>query len=128
MSKMSEPHVLIVDDDQEITRAIGLRLRDAGFKPSIAFNGHQGLEIAQSAAPDAIVLDLRMPVMDGFTMLERLQNSVHTRNIPAIILSAEDADKARLRALRAGATVFVEKPYNSEDLIDKILLLIPPDP
>jgi DNA-binding response OmpR family regulator len=78
---MSEPHVLIVDDDREITRAIGLRLCNAGFKPSMAFDGQQGLAIAQSDAPDAIILDLRMPVMDGFTMLERLQTSVRTRNI-----------------------------------------------
>ena len=58
--------------------------------------------------------------MDGFTLLERLQNSVHTRNIPAIILSADAADKARLRALRAGATFFVEKPYKAQDLIDAL--------
>ena len=58
--------------------------------------------------------------MDGFTLLERLQNSVHTRNIPAIILSADAADKARLRALRAGATFFVEKPYKAQDLIEAL--------
>ena len=74
----------------------------------------------QSEPPDAIVLDLRMPVMDGFALLERLQNSVHTRNIPAIILSADSADRARLKALRAGATYFVEKPYKAQDLIDAL--------
>lgn len=117
---MSESRVLIVDDDREIARALGLRLSNAGFKPIMAFDGQQGLTMAQSDPPDAIVLDLRMPVMDGFTLLERLQNSVHTRNIPAIILSADAADKARLRALRAGATFFVEKPYKAQDLIDAL--------
>jgi DNA-binding response OmpR family regulator len=112
--------VLIVDDDREITRAIGLRLSNAGFEPVMAFDGQEGLEIAQRDPPDAIVLDLRMPVMDGFTLLEKLQNSVHTRNIPAIILSADAADKARLRALRAGATYYVEKPYRAKDLIDAL--------
>jgi CheY-like chemotaxis protein len=112
--------VLIVDDDREIARAIGLRLSKVGFKTFTAFDGQQGLAAAQSDRPDAIILDLRMPVMDGFTMLERLQNSVHTRNIPAIILSADAADKARLRALRAGATFFVEKPYKAQDLIDAL--------
>src|SRR3954451_8706382 len=61
-----------------------------------------------------------MPLMDGFTMLERPQNSVHKRRIPAIILSADAADKARLRAFRAGATFFVEKPYKAQDLIDAL--------
>jgi len=111
---------LIVDDDREITRAIGLRVSKAGYLPLMAFDGQQGLTIAQSDPPDAIVLDLHMPVMDGFAMLERLQNSVHTRNIPTIILSADAAGKARLRALRAGATYFIEKPYKAQDLIDAL--------
>jgi CheY-like chemotaxis protein len=62
---------LIVDDDREITRAIGLRLSKAGFLPIMAFDGQQGLMIAQSDPPDAIILDLHMPVMDGFAMLEQ---------------------------------------------------------
>lgn len=121
---MSESRVLIVDDDREIARAVGLRLSHAGFKPITAFNGQEGLTIAQSDPPDAIILDLRMPVMDGFALLERLQNSVHTRNIPAIILSADAADKARLKALRAGANYFVEKPYKAQDLIDALIITL----
>jgi len=113
-------NVLIVDDDREITRAIEFRLRNAGFDTTTAFDGRAGLSIVQTQPPDAIVLDLRMPVMDGFELLERLQNSVHTRNIPAIILSADAADKARLKALRGGATFFVEKPYKAQDLIDAL--------
>ena len=114
---MSALSVLVVDDDREIVRAIELRLSKAGFRPIVAFNGQEGLAIARSDMPDLILMDLRMPVMDGFTMLERLQNSVHTASIPAIILSADSADQARLKALHSGATYFVEKPYNSEDLI-----------
>ena len=121
---MAETRVLIVDDDREITRAIGLRLSNVGFKPIMAYDGQEGLEIVQKNPPDAIILDLRMPVMDGFQLLEKLQNSVHTRNIPAIILSADAADKARLKALRAGATYFVEKPYRAQDLIDALSVTI----
>ncbi len=117
---MANENVLIVDDDREITRAIELRLRNAGFRTTTAFDGQDGLSITQREPPDAIVLDLRMPVMDGFEMLARLQNSVHTRNIPAIILSANSADRARLKALRGGATFFVEKPYKAQHLIDAL--------
>ena len=102
---MAETRVLIVDDDREITRAIGLRLSNVGFKPIMAYNGQEGLEVVQKNPPDAIILDLRMPVMDGFQLLEKLQNSVHTRSIPAIILSADAADKARLKALAGGRHV-----------------------
>jgi CheY-like chemotaxis protein len=94
-----------------------LRLSNAGFDPVVAFDGEEGLTIALNDTPDAILMDLHMPVMDGFSMLERLQNSVHTANVPAIIISADSADKARLKALRSGATYFVEKPYKPDDLI-----------
>jgi CheY-like chemotaxis protein len=117
---------LIVDDDPEIVRAIELRLSNAGFKSMVAFDGQEGLATAQSNAPDLILMDLRMPVMDGFAMLERLQNSVHTASIPAIILSADSADRARLKALRSGATYFVEKPYNPEDLIGALNAALAP--
>lgn len=118
--------VLIVDDDREIVRAVELRLRSSGFAPMVAFDGQEGLGIAQSTRPDVILMDLRMPVMDGFTMLERLQNSVHTANIPAVILSADSADRARLKALRGGATYFVEKPYEPEDLIQALTAALTP--
>src|ERR1044072_3000996 len=107
MEEVAESRILVVDDDREIARAIGLRLSNVGLKPTMAFDGQQGLEIAQRDPPDAIILDRRRPVRDGSTRRERLQNPVHTRNIPAIILSADTANKARLKALRAGATFFV---------------------
>ncbi len=120
--------VLIVDDDREIVRAIALRLGNAGFETLTARDGQEGLSIALEKAPDAILLDLRMPVMDGFTMLGRLQNSVHTASTPAIILSADSADRARLKALRGGATYFVEKPFSAEDLIRALTTALSPQP
>jgi CheY-like chemotaxis protein len=123
---VSAVNVLIVDDDREIVRAIELRLRNSGFEPMVAFDGQEGLQTAQRNRPDVILMDLRMPIMDGFTMLERLQNSVHTANIPAIILSADSADRARLKALRGGATYFVEKPYKSDDLIQALTAALTP--
>ena len=123
---MSALNVLIVDDDPAIVRAIDLRLRKAGFNTLFAYDGREGLAIAQREAPDAVLMDLRMPVMDGFTMLEKLQNSVHTARIPAIILSADSADRARLRVLRSGATFFVEKPYRAEDLMQALNVALAP--
>lgn len=120
MSEAAQRSVLIVDDDREIVRALGLRLGRAGFHPIMAYDGQEGLDAALRDSPDAIVLDLRMPVMDGYAMLERLQKSVHTASIPAVILSADAADRSRLKALRGGATYFVEKPYKAEDLIQAL--------
>ncbi len=118
--------VLVVDDDKEIVRALELRLRKSGFATTAAYDGQQGLDMAQHSRPDVILMDLRMPVMDGLTMLKRLQNSVLTANIPAVVLSADSADRARLQAMRGGAAFFVEKPYTSEDLIETLNAAVKP--
>ncbi len=126
---MSAPRILIVDDDRQIVKAIELRLTKAGFETMTAFDGKSGLDLALSNTPDAMILDLRMPVMDGMTMLDRLRNSVHTTNVPAVILSADAADRVRLDALRHGATYYVEKPYRPQDLITALnAALKPPRP
>jgi two-component system KDP operon response regulator KdpE len=111
------PTVLVVDDDPEIARAVQLRLHQAGFGAILAHDGAEALAIAASRRPDAVVLDLRMPAMDGFAVLARLVESEGVTAIPAIILSADVAERARLKALNDGAAYFVEKPYRPHDLI-----------
>jgi two-component system KDP operon response regulator KdpE len=113
----TRPTVLVVDDDPEIARAVQLRLDRAGFGAILAHDGVAALALAASRRPDAVVLDLRMPAMDGFAVLARLVKSEGASAIPAIILSADVAERARLKALNDGAAYFVEKPYRPHDLI-----------
>lgn len=114
--RVSKPMVLVVDDDREIARAVRFRLDRAGFAAIIAYDGLEALRLAEHCRLDAIVLDLRMPAMDGFAVLARLRLD-STFKIPAIILSADVAESARTRALDNGAAYFVEKPYRPRDLI-----------
>jgi len=115
---LPEKHsILIVDDDREILRGLSLRLRAAGFHVMKAYNGEMGLEMAIEARPDAMVLDIRMPVMDGLTMLTRLRALGELGAIPTIVLSANIADQARSQALQLGARYFLEKPYEAATLI-----------
>ncbi len=114
------PQILVVDDDREIVLGLSVRLRAAGYEVSIAGNGHEGLAAAIDILPDAIVLDIRMPVMDGLTLLTELRRHENTKTIPIVMLSANVADSARSKALNLGASCFLEKPFEAQKLIQRI--------
>lgn len=118
---MSDPiRVLLVDDDKAIVRACQLRLRAAGYQTTVAYDGPSALDLVRHAPPDAIVLDIRMPEMDGFEVLSRLQAEEATRAIPVIMLSANVAERAKTQALTQGARLFIEKPYRGEALVEAL--------
>jgi DNA-binding response OmpR family regulator len=112
--------VLLVDDDREIVRGAGIRLRAAGYEVLTAFDGQVGLIAAKQNLPDAIVLDVRMPVMDGLTMLRRLRDCHETKAIPVVILSASVVDRGKAKALEPGARYFLEKPYDPKSLLEAV--------
>ena len=109
--------LLIVDDDHEIARSLALRLRAAGYEVLTAFDGQAGLNAAIEHRPDAIVLDIRMPVMDGLEVLARLRERINTRYIPVVVISANVVEQTRASALDLGARCFLEKPYQAGTLI-----------
>jgi CheY-like chemotaxis protein len=106
----SKPCILLVDDDRSIVDALRLRLTLSGYEVITAHDGAQGLVLASERRPSLILLDIRMPVMDGLTMLARMRDSETTRHIPVVMLSASHDD--RQRALELGAYFFLEKPYD----------------
>ena len=110
--------VLIVDDDGEIVTGMRLRLEAAGYRTSAARDGHQCLECALADPPDAIVLDVRMPRLDGLATLKRLRTTDRTRQVPVVMLSASLADQRA--ALDAGARFFLTKPYQGSKLIEAV--------
>jgi HAMP domain-containing protein/CheY-like chemotaxis protein/GAF domain-containing protein len=105
--------VLIVEDDAELARTELDVARERGFKGIVALRGDSGLALAHEYKPDAIILDMNLPVMDGWSVLERLKEHPETRHIPVHIVSAGNG---RQNALRAGAVAFVEKPVSKEGL------------
>jgi CheY-like chemotaxis protein len=107
--------VLIVEDDPELARTELDVARERGFKGVVALRGDSGLALAHEYKPDAIILDMKLPVMDGWSVLERLKQHPETRHIPVHIVSGGDG---RHNALRAGAVAFVEKPVTKEGLDD----------
>lgn len=112
------PRVLIVDDDREIVLGTALRLRSAGYEPLAAFDGRDGISVARQQHPDATILDVRMPAMDGLEMIRELKHDEQTRDIPVVMFSASLSDKRR--ALDAGARFFLSKPCRSADLLEAL--------
>jgi CheY-like chemotaxis protein len=110
--------VLIIEDDRDIVRGMKVRLRTRGFNTMEAYDGQEGLEVANEEHPDAILLDVRMPRMDGLTTLHNLHSAESTRKIPVIMLSASLADQEA--ALDAGARFFLKKPYQDDMLLSAL--------
>ncbi len=107
--------VLLVDDDRDIILGASLRLRAAGYDTITAFDGQQGIEAALDERPDAIVLDVRMPRMDGMAALAMLHSCETTKDIPIVMLSASLVDQQA--ALDGGARFFLTKPYQGKTLV-----------
>jgi len=110
--------VLVVDDDRDLLAATTLRLQHAGFVTRCAYDGEEGLESAKRINPDAIVLDIRMPRMDGLTALKLLRSTPETMHIPVVMLSASRVDEQT--ALEAGARCFLRKPHNGALLVHAV--------
>ena len=107
--------VLIVEDDADFARTELEVARQRGFKGIVAMRGDSGLALAHAFKPDAIILDMALPGMDGWTVLDHLKHHPETRHIPVHIVSAGDG---RQNALKAGAVAFLEKPLTKEGLDD----------
>jgi CheY-like chemotaxis protein len=114
--------ILVIDDNHEVLLGASIRLRNAGYETLVALDAGEGISSAIREHPDAILLDVRMPGMDGLTALGELKRRTDTRDIPIVMLSASVVDQKA--ALDAGARFFLSKPYQGRNLIDAIQLAI----
>jgi len=113
--------VLVIDDEHGLSQALAIRLRAAGFVATTADNGLAGLASAHEHPPDAIVLDMRMPDMDGSEVHARLRQNPHLSSIPVIFLSANVQDSARHSALAEGAFAYLTKPYDPREVVTTVM-------
>src|ERR1700684_2779626 len=123
---MSNPKILVVDDDPDLVRALPLRLRANNYEVTTASDGYAAIAAAQKERPSLIILDLGLPVGDGFVVLDRLQNSGALAAIPVIVLSARDPQVNEERALKAGAAAFIQKPADNDELMNVIRVSLAP--
>ena len=111
------PQILLIDDDVAIATALRLRLWAAGYEVTVAATGARGLEIASQCPPQVILLDIRMPEMDGFEVCRRLKADDRLAAVPVVFISAEIADRARAMARHVGAAGYVHKPFEPEQVL-----------
>jgi two-component system, cell cycle response regulator DivK len=117
--------VLVVDDHDDNRELFATVLRDAGFVVITARDGAEGVELAARERPNIVLMDLAMPVMDGFDAIERLRSEDHGRGMLIIVASAFADRASRQRAAKVGADAFLAKPCSPRDLIALVNELAP---
>ncbi|MGD9427314.1 response regulator [Pantoea sp. NSTU24] len=114
---MNNSDILIVEDDPEIAAILTAYLQNSGYTISHAENGALALTYCATASPQLIILDVRMPVMDGWQVLAEIRRRGDT---PIIMLTANDDDVDKLSALRIGADDYVVKPFNPAEVVARV--------
>ena len=116
--------VLLVEDNEMNRDMLSRRLTRRGFEVLSAVDGQQGVDLARSEKPDIILMDMSLPVMDGWEATRRVKSDESTRNVPVIGLTAHAMSGDREKALEAGCDEYDTKPVEIDRLIGKIERLI----
>src|SRR5438874_5389275 len=117
----SKPRVLVVEDDTEIGEVLRRSLRLEGYDVKLAGDGVKALEESQVFEPDAVVLDLGLPRLDGVEVCRRLRED---GDVPILMLTARDALDARVEGLDSGADDYLVKPFEREELLARLRALL----
>lgn len=118
MSNLRNRRILIVDDESDLTEALAIRLSSGwGFTVAVAHDGEEGMRKTGVFHPDLILLDLAMPVVDGWEMCRRLRDDPSTRDIPIVIMTAWSTDDLHRRAMEEGVSEVLLKPADEDALL-----------
>lgn len=120
--KTPEARILVVDDEPTIVELLSVSLRFQGFEVATASSGAQGLDVARTFRPDAIVLDVMMHGMDGFGLLRRLR--ADGVDAPVLFLTAKDSLDDKISGLTLGADDYVTKPFSLEEVVTRLRVIL----
>ncbi|MGC4193091.1 MAG: response regulator transcription factor [Thermomicrobiales bacterium] len=120
------PRVLVVDDEENITFLVSRALQLSGMETAVAATGWDALEAAAEWRPDAIVLDVMLPDVDGFTVLQRIRD--RGQRTPVVFLTARDTAADRVRGLSEGGDDYLVKPFEVAELVARVRLRLRGDP
>jgi DNA-binding response OmpR family regulator len=121
---MCRKKILIVEDDPDLLRGLQLRLSANDYDVILAGNGMAGIAQMRKHKPDLMILDLGLPAGDGFSVLERMRINESLSSMPVIVFSGRDRVGNQDRALKAGASSFLQKPVENETLLAAIRLVL----
>jgi two-component system OmpR family response regulator len=114
--------VLVVEDDQDLSRQLGTALREAGYAVDTAFDGEEGHFLGDTEPYDAVVLDIGLPRLDGISVLERWRRD--GRTMPVLLLTARDRWSDKVAGIDAGADDYVAKPFHMEEVLARLRALV----
>ena len=120
----AKPRILVVEDEPALLKVLSMRLGMEGFDVQTASDGQEALDLIRAGAPDLVLTDLMMPVMDGGELTRTIKGDPLLRGIPVMILTALKEDRERNHLMTLGADGFAAKPYNSAELTQKIRELL----
>jgi len=124
MLKMEElshrKKILVIDDEPELIKAVEIRLKSIGYVVALSYDGRAGIDKAKEIKPDLIILDLIMPIMDGYVVAMELKNDPETKHIPIIILTASQREDLKTRCRELGVASFIMKPFDTSDLVNMV--------
>jgi DNA-binding response OmpR family regulator len=115
------PQILIVEDDKKTASLVALYLEREGFETIVAYDGHQALELARRHSPILVILDLMLPLLDGWEVCRELRRS---SDVPILILSARDEEIDRVAGLTLGADDYVVKPFSPRELVARVKAIL----
>ena len=113
-------HVLVVDDEPDITALVAYHLAKAGYQVTTAVSGPEALRLAEEQAPDLVVLDLMLPGLSGYEILEGLRRRPQTQDVGVILLTARREEADRIRGLALGADDYLVKPFAPQELVLRV--------
>jgi len=114
--------VLVVDDDESITKLLHIILSRQGYRVHIAHDGREAVEMAENLTPDLILMDMVMPGMDGFCATEQIKHNPKLKGIPVIFLAGRQTEEDHSKAFAKGATAFLVKPFTGDQIRNLVAL------
>ena len=118
--------VLIADDEPNIVTSLEFLMRGCDYEVRVARDGEEALRVAQDFRPDVLLLDVMMPLCDGFEVCRRLRGNPATRGVRILMLTAHGRGAEMERGLALGADAYITKPFSNKDLLAKVQSLLGP--
>jgi CheY-like chemotaxis protein len=124
MNDSAKPVILVVEDDPDLRTILRMQLTCQDFIVREAVNGLEGFQSVQASAPDCVILDLMMPVLDGFGFLKRARSLMTLVDMPILILTASEDERNKVRGHQYQADSYMSKPYDLDALTDEVRRLL----
>ena len=116
--------VLVVDDEPNIVLSLEFLMQQTGFEVTTAFDGESALILVNENPPDLVLLDISLPGISGFEVLEQLRNQAAFKRLPIVMLTAHGREVEREKGLALGADDYITKPFSTRQLVEKVQALL----